>query len=125
MTTISTTLGTVLVTALLATACSSTPAPRADYGASPVVSSAPAVAGPTITIKGMAFGDPLTVSPGAVVTIVNDDSMEHSVTSKPDAGFDTDVDGGSQQTFTAPTRPGQYPFICTYHPNMKGTLIVT
>lgn len=93
MTTISTTLGTVLVTALLATACSSTPAPRADYGASPVVSSAPAVAGPTITIKGMAFGDPLTVSPGAVVTIVNDDSMEHSVTSKPDAGFDTDVDG--------------------------------
>ena len=124
MTKIASTLGTLLTIAVLATACGNTPAPRNDYGATPVVSSAPAVAGSTITIKGMAFGDPLTVSPGTVITIVNDDTVEHSVTSKPDAGFDTDVDGGSQRTFTAPTQPGRYPFICTYHPNMLGTLVV-
>jgi plastocyanin len=27
-------------------------------------------------------------------------------------------------TFTAPTQPGEYAFYCTYHPSMKGTLIV-
>jgi plastocyanin len=27
-------------------------------------------------------------------------------------------------TFMAPTQPGEYAFYCTYHPSMKGTLIV-
>jgi plastocyanin len=72
----------------------------------------------------MAFGEPLVVSPGATITIVNKDSVEHSVTSKPDAGFSTDVDAGEQKTFTAPAQPGTYPFVCRYHPNMKGTLTV-
>ncbi|MFJ9011640.1 cupredoxin domain-containing protein [Streptomyces canus] len=39
--------------------------------------------------------------------------------------FDTgNIDGGKTGTFTAPTKSGSYPFICTFHPNMKGTLIV-
>ena len=84
-----------------------------------------APAGPTITISGMAFGDPLTVSPGATITIVNKDAVEHSVTSDPKGPFSTDVDGGEQKTFTAPTQPGTYPFVCKYHSNMKGTLTVT
>jgi plastocyanin len=25
---------------------------------------------------------------------------------------------------TAPSQPGEYPFHCSYHPNMHGTLIV-
>lgn len=28
------------------------------------------------------------------------------------------------KTFTAPTRPNCYPFGCTIHPDMKGTLLV-
>ena len=28
------------------------------------------------------------------------------------------------KTLTAPSQPGEYPFYCVYHPNMKGTLIV-
>jgi plastocyanin len=84
----------------------------------------PATSGPTITISGMAFGAPLTVSPGATITIVNEDTVEHSVTSDPKGAFDTHVDGGEQKTFTAPDKPGEYPIICVYHPSMHGTLIV-
>ena len=28
-------------------------------------------------------------------------------------------------TFVAPSTPGSYPFGCTYHPDMAGTLVVT
>jgi plastocyanin len=78
----------------------------------------------TITISGMKFGDPVTVAPGATIEVVNDDTPEHSVTSNTEGQFDTDVDGGETKTFTAPMQAGEYPFHCTYHPNMKGTLIV-
>jgi plastocyanin len=118
-------LGFLLLIGLIVTGCNSTPAPSSG-SSSPVAVSGPAAGGgPTITISGMAFGDPLTVSPGATITIVNKDTVEHSVTSDPKGPFSTDVDGGEQKTFTAPTQPGTYPFVCKYHPNMKGTLTVT
>jgi plastocyanin len=91
----------------------------------PATSSAgPAASGSAITISGMSFGDPITVSPGAQVSITNDDGVEHSVTSKTAGQFDTEVDAKEQKTFTAPTQPGEYPFYCKYHSNMKGTLVV-
>ncbi len=87
--------------------------------------SAPAQAtGPTITMANMSFGDPITVAPGAKITVKNDDSAEHSVTSQTEGTFDVHVDGGEQGTLTAPTEPGEYAFYCVYHPSMKGTLIV-
>lgn len=87
--------------------------------------SAPAPAGAaTIMIMDMSFGEPITVPPGAQITIKNDDSAEHSVTSDTAGKFDVHVDGGEQGTLTAPTEPGEYPFHCTYHPSMHGTLIV-
>ena len=87
--------------------------------------SAPAAAGAaTITIASMSFGEPITVSPGDQITIKNDDSAEHSVTSDTAGKFDVHVDGKEQGTLTAPTEPGEYAFYCTYHPSMHGTLIV-
>src|ERR1700754_1405486 len=86
--------------------------------------SATATAGATITIANMAFGEPLTVAPGAEINIANNDSVEHSVTSETKGTFDVHVDGGKEKTLTAPTHPGEYPFYCVYHPNMKATLIV-
>ena len=80
--------------------------------------------GPTITMANMSFGDPITVAPGATITLKNDDSAEHSVTSQTEGKFDVHVDGGEQGTLTAPTEPGEYAFYCVYHPSMKGTLIV-
>ena len=80
--------------------------------------------GATITIANMAFGEPLTVSPGAQIDVVNNDSVEHSVTSDTAGAFDVEVDGNEKKTLTAPSQPGDYPFHCKYHPNMKGTLTV-
>ncbi|BBY91969.1 hypothetical protein MGALJ_16380 [Mycobacterium gallinarum] len=80
--------------------------------------------GPTITMANMSFGDPITVAPGATITLKNDDSAEHSVTSETEGTFDVHVDAGEQGTLTAPTEPGEYPFYCVYHPSMKSTLIV-
>ena len=88
-------------------------------------SSAPeASAAATITIANMSFGAPITVTGGAQVSVKNDDSVEHSVTSDTAGKFDMDVDGKEQGSFTAPTEPGEYAFHCTYHPSMHGTLIV-
>jgi plastocyanin len=93
--------------------------------ASPETTSATAEAsGATITMANMSFGDPITVAPGATITIKNDDSAEHSVTSQTEGAFDVHVDAGEQGTLTAPTEPGEYAFYCVYHPSMKGTLIV-
>ena len=72
----------------------------------------------------MAFGQPLTVAPGTQINIANNDTAEHSVTSETKGAFDVHVDGGKTKTLTAPSQPGEYPFYCVYHPNMKGTLIV-
>ncbi|ORB62067.1 cupredoxin domain-containing protein [Mycolicibacterium tusciae] len=87
-------------------------------------SSTAAASGPTITMANMSFGDPITVAPGATITLKNDDSAEHSVTSETEGEFDVHVDAGEQGTLTAPTEPGEYAFYCVYHPSMKGTLIV-
>jgi plastocyanin len=127
-------LGVLLLIGAVATGCGSTSAPSASSSSPPVaMTSGPAPAmtgspsaadGPTITISGMAFGGSVTVSPGAQVAITNADGVEHSVTSKTAGQFDTEVDANEQKTFTAPTQPGEYPFYCKYHSNMKGALIV-
>jgi plastocyanin len=120
------TLAALGVIALVVAGCGSSS--TTGYGSSSTAATstgaAPAASGSTITISGMSFGDPITVSPGAQIDIVNHDTVEHSVTSQPKGKFNTDVDGGQQKSFTAPTEPGEYPFICVYHSNMKGTLIV-
>jgi plastocyanin len=86
---------------------------------------APAAAGAaTITIENFKYGEPLTVSPGATVSVTNNDSAPHSVTSQTAGQFDAQLEGNGQATFTAPTQSGEYAFYCTYHPSMKGTLIV-
>jgi plastocyanin len=54
---------------------------------------------------------------------VNDDSAEHTVNVN---GTDTDVTvaGNSEQTFKAPSDPGDYDLTCDFHPDMHGTLTV-
>ena len=122
--------------AAFATACggSSTSTPEKETGTATATASptgtAEATSGPaaasaaTITIANMSYGEPITVPPGAQITIKNDDSVEHSVTSDTADKFSVDVDGNEQGTLTAPTEPGEYAFHCKYHPSMHGTLTV-
>jgi plastocyanin len=78
----------------------------------------------TITIANMNYGEPVTVPPGSQISIKNNDSVEHSVTSDTAGKFTVDVDGNEQGTLTAPSEAGEYAFHCKYHPSMHGTLIV-
>jgi len=118
--------------AALATACggssnstSESKSGTATATANSEATSAPASASAaTITIADMNFGQPITVPPGAQITIKNNDSAEHSVTSDTAGKFDVEVDGKEQKTLTAPTEPGDYAFHCKYHPSMHGTLTV-
>jgi len=77
-----------------------------------------------ITIKNFQFSGPASVTPGATVTVVNQDSQRHTVSGKGDMPFETVVDGGGNATFKAPTKPGSYPYFCMFHGNMTGVLVV-
>ncbi|MEU1368327.1 cupredoxin domain-containing protein [Streptomyces sp. NPDC005803] len=86
----------------------------------------PSAAGPLITIKDFAFHPAaLTVAPGTKVTVINKDAATHTVTATAGKAFDTgEVKSGQTVTFEAPARPGAYPYICTIHPTMHGSLTV-
>jgi plastocyanin len=79
----------------------------------------------TIVIKNFTFMPAsLTVAPGTKITVINQDQAPHTVTAD-DKSFDSrTISGGQRGEITAPTKPGSYPYICTIHQYMKGTLIV-
>jgi plastocyanin len=79
----------------------------------------------TIVIKNFAFVPAsLTAAPGTKITVINQDQAPHTVTAN-DKSFDTStIAGGQRGEITAPTRPGNYPYICTIHQYMTGTLVV-
>jgi plastocyanin len=126
----------VCLVAVLAAACGSSgtstygaASTSASTSAGPYATAAPAspateASAAKITIAGNSFGDPITVPPGAQISVTNNDSAKHSVTSDTAGVFDVDIAGNADGAFSAPTQPGEYPFHCTYHPSMHGVLIV-
>jgi plastocyanin len=104
-------------------------APGGASGSSSPAGGGGAPASGTITIKDFKFGAPLTVAPGAKITVTNEDSSPHNAVSDGDNGaaFKTDLlQKGESAEITAPTKPGTYKYSCTVHANMTGigTLIV-
>jgi len=58
------------------------------------------------------------------VTVTNADPEPHTMTAD-DGSFETDsIAPKSELTFAAPEEPGSYPFGCTMHSSMNGTLEV-
>jgi plastocyanin len=100
-----------------------------------------AAGGPTInilegsSIQGSPDYDPeeLTASAGAEVSVVNQDTLPHTVTSgtgiqDPNSAqlFDTSlINGGESATLSlAQVTPGQYDYYCMVHPYMTGKITV-
>lgn len=77
-----------------------------------------------ITISDFEYDVPEKVSPGATVLVKNEDSVTHTVTAEDGPVFDVTIEPGDEASFVAPDTAGQYPFICTFHANMHGTLVV-
>ena len=108
----------------------STPTTNASSAASSIAavsttgSTAGTPAAAVITITNFAYQGPASVSPGSTVTVKNEDSQAHTITSDQAGLFDAVVPGGGNVVFTAPTTAGNYSYHCTYHSNMHGTLLV-
>jgi plastocyanin len=125
--------GLVLV---VLTACgSSSPGPeQAAAGATSAVGSAssagssaapsPSAAEAVIHIQGFRYDVPVSVSPGATVSVMNMDGEAHTVTADEGKAFDVTAAGNASGSFTAPTTPGTYAFHCSYHSTMHGSLVV-
>ncbi len=61
---------------------------------------------------------------GSTVTVMNEDKETHTVTADDGDSFDVTVPAGATRTFTAPDKPGSYPFHCSFHSDMHGALRV-
>jgi plastocyanin len=115
----------VLAALLAFTACSSSTSSKNPPSSQPAAPGSGQPSGAVITIKNFGYTGSLTVKAGTKVTVVNDDSVPHTLTDKK-RKFDTgSIGGGGKGSFTAPSQPGKYPFGCTFHPEMAGTLTVT
>ena len=78
----------------------------------------------SVTMEGSTFR-PLVakVSAGTEVTFTNEDSGGHSVTI-PALSVDETVSGGSSTSVTF-EEPGNYDYVCTFHPpDMLGRIVV-
>jgi plastocyanin len=111
---------------------------------SSTTSSPPADAGPPAAILKIPQGasvqgnpsydpDSLTVKAGDTIAVDNEDSAPHTVTNGKDATdpnmgklFDTSIinAGDSSEIVTTDLQPGEYPFFCSVHPYMIGTMTV-
>ncbi|WP_239069563.1 MULTISPECIES: cupredoxin domain-containing protein [unclassified Streptomyces] len=117
------------ICALLAvTGCSSSSSGGSSSTTTPTSPPAGTASGAAarIVIKDFLFNPAsLTVAPGTVVTVLNEDKTPHTATATDSKAFDTGtIAGGKSATFKAPATAGNYSYICNIHQYMKGTLTV-
>lgn len=76
-----------------------------------------------IVIQGLQYlPETLSVSRGDMVVWINKDPFPHTVTAS--GAFDSKaIDAGRSWRFTA-RRDGTFAYVCLFHSNMKGTLLV-
>jgi plastocyanin len=114
-----------LVLACMAAGCASPQA--APSSPAPAASPSAAGGGDAITIENFAFSPAtLAVKTGTTVTWTNRDSAPHIVVSDTGAqqAFSSNsLSDGASFTFTF-TQAGTYPYHCSIHPSMKGTITV-
>ncbi len=125
--------------AVSATAAGSTPAATNASSSSSTASSGPVGASVTILAGASTQGNPnyspdtLMVKKGDSISVINKDTVPHTMTNGKDASdpttgklFDTSlINAGSiAKLATTKLTAGTYPFHCTVHPYMTGTLKV-
>jgi plastocyanin len=87
---------------------------------------APASGTVAISMKDIAFNPKTaTAKIGEKVVWTNDDAVQHDVVAKSGATFKSKLFGqGATYAFT-PTKAGTISYVCTIHPGMDGTLVVS
>jgi plastocyanin len=69
--------------------------------------------------------NPEEVKVGETMTWINDDSGRHTVASKDDGVFNSELMARGQSFSYTIDKAGEYPYSCSPHPNMVGTVVVT
>lgn len=114
-----------LLTAIVVCLACSVSGYAQSYTPAPAPSSAPSTAPsapPVVHLSDYKFNpNTLTVNVGDTVTFINDDSFTHNVMG--DTFQSGDITGGQSWKHTFDTA-GTFTYVCTYHPGMKGTIIV-
>ncbi|HYM22462.1 MAG TPA: cupredoxin family copper-binding protein, partial [Vicinamibacterales bacterium] len=78
-----------------------------------------------IAMDGTSFAPAeMTVKVGDTVTWINKDPFPHNISSKAGGLHSGDLEPDASWQFHA-TTPGSFHYVCTLHPGMKGTLVVT
>ena len=80
-----------------------------------------------VAIQNFAYQE-VEINAGDSVTWINADGVPHTVTSggggEADGGFDSSLLGPGQAFTHQFNEPGEFPFTCTLHPHMNGTVTV-
>jgi plastocyanin len=77
-----------------------------------------------VKIDNFSFGpQALTIAPGTKVTWTNRDDIPHTVVSTEGVFKSRVLDTDEKFSFTF-DKPGNYPYFCSVHPKMTGTVIV-
>ncbi len=117
----------ILVICIAAAGCTGNPQPPGPA----TTQQTPIPGGNTVAIKNFAFSPAtMTVTQGTTVIWMNQDSAEHQIIndasgSNPEGAIfkSNPLPNGASYSFTFNT-PGTYPYHCTIHPSMKGTITV-
>ncbi|HII15105.1 MAG TPA: cupredoxin family copper-binding protein [Nanoarchaeota archaeon] len=116
------------IISLLAAGCSQYNAQPYTAPSAPAVSEAAPGTGSTeaetnaVTISSFAFNpQEITIKAGGSITWTNLDSAPHTVKFE---GFESERMGNGGRYEHAFMEPGEYDYICSIHPSMKGKVIV-
>lgn len=124
----------VLSTALLLAACSgnSGTATTTPAGGGPAATSAGAPCADSTgtttvsaTVANNTWSQPLTAKVGDVITWTNNDSVPHKFALDDGSCAMSANIGGGQSRSLVFSVAGTYPFHCTVHPSMKGTITIS
>jgi plastocyanin len=115
---------TVNATAVPSSGGVSPEAPSLPPAAASTSTPAAAASGQAVTVQNMAFNPAtLTIPKGTTVTWTNSDPVAHTVTASGGAFNSGHLNPG--QTFSHTfDQAGTFDYQCTYHPYMKGTIVV-
>jgi plastocyanin len=87
-------------------------------------SNRPSAANAGVKIDNFSFGPPtVTIPVGATVTWTNSDDIPHTAVSTDDVFKSKVMDTDETFPYTF-TKAGTYPYYCTIHPKMTGTIVV-
>jgi plastocyanin len=114
----------ILFSVMCVSACGSSTSPSSTPEAAPAGSTSITIVSGASGLTGTAYNpNPITVSVGTTVSWLNSDSITHTSAANNGLFTSPNVAPNSRFNFTF-TTAGTFPYHCTIHPNMVGTITV-